>query len=129
MRKTILAITLVGVLMSTGLMANEKSNENDTYTTDLVLKAEISTFCKAIIKGDIALVKGMIEAGENVNKKSVGMTPALFAARYNRVEILELLIESGANLKIKSKSGLTIKQVAESANAEKALALIEKVMS
>ncbi len=129
MRKTILAITLVGVLMSTGLMANEKSNENDTYTTDLVLKTDISTFCKAIIKGDIALVKGMIEAGENVNKKSVGMTPALFAARYNRVEILELLIESGANLKIKSKSGLTIKQVAESANAEKALALIEKVMS
>ncbi len=129
MRKTILAITLVGVLMSTGLMANEESNENETYTTDLVLKTEISTFCKAIIKGDITLVKGMIEAGENVNKKSVGMTPALFAARYNRVEILELLIESGANLKIKSKSGLTIKQVAESANAKKALELIEKVMS
>ena len=39
------------------------------------------------------------------------MTPAMFAARYNKAEILELLIENGADLKIKSDKGYTVKEI------------------
>lgn len=86
---------------------------------------KINSFCKAILKGDIETVKSLIALGENVNQKSLGMTPAIFAARYNRAEILQLLIENGADLNIRSDKGYTAKKQAEISNAKEALAVIE----
>ena len=101
MKKTIVSIAVTSILLCTSLMANQESSALHLSSMHSNVKSEISVFCKAIMKGDISLVKGMIEAGENVNKKSAGMTPAIFAARYNKVEILELLIANGADLKLK----------------------------
>ena len=68
----------------------------------------------------------MITLGEDVNEKSLGMTPAIFAARYNKAEILKVLIANGADLRIKCDKGMNIKKYAELSNAQDALAVINE---
>ena len=90
----------------------------------MVKPGELNSFCKAIIRGGVVTVKKLIELGEDVNQKSLGKTPAIFAARYNKVEILELLIANGADLKIKCDNGYNAKKHAELSNATEALEVI-----
>ena len=52
------------------------------------------------------------------------MTPAMFAARYNKVEILELLIDKGADLTIRSNKGWTVQKYAKLSNAQEALVVL-----
>lgn len=128
MKKTIL--TFASALLLVGATANAKSenHQSDLATSNFAAKVEVSAFCKAIMQGDIDTVKRLIELGEDVNKKSLGMTPAIFAARYNKAEILELLIANGANLRLKSDKGYTAKKYAQLSNATEALAVIEAAM-
>jgi len=126
MKKTVVCIAVASMLMCTGLRANQEQVKLQCNASQFILKSEISTFCKAIISGNLSLVKGMIEAGEDINKKSLGMTPAIYAARYNKAEILELLSEKGADLKIKCNNGLSIKEVAKAANAIDVLEFLKK---
>ena len=125
MRKTMLlvaaAITLV---VTSGYAENRYLITNQTEITTLLVKEKINSFCRAIIQGDITVVKRMIALGEDVNQKSLGMTPAIFAARYNRAGILKLLIDKGADIGIRSDSGFSITQFAEAANAKDAIRVI-----
>jgi ankyrin repeat protein len=51
----------------------------------------------------------------------------MYAARYNKVEILTLLIENGADLSMRSsKERYTAKKFAELSNAKESLMLLEK---
>ncbi len=129
MRKTILTATALCLMAVTGIYAvyNSTINESVPELTASV-NYDVNPFCKAIMEGDIETVKKFISLGEDVNRKSVGMTPAMFAARYNKPEILKLLIEDGANLKTKSDKGYTAKKYAEMSNAVEALAVIETAM-
>ena len=107
-------------------MANESSlTSKVSITQPLLAKVELSSFCKAVIKGDVDMVQRMIALGEDVNQKSLGLTPAMFAARYNKAEVLQILIEHGANLKAKSDKGYSVKKYAELSSATDALAVIE----
>ncbi len=127
MRKTAVILALAMMAVATNsLTANEMEPTPVVVELKTSFDAEISSFCKAIVQGDIETVKRMIELGEDVNQKSAGMTPAIFAARYNKAEILSLLISNGANLKLKSDKGWTIKKYAELSNAEDALEVIKK---
>lgn len=127
MKKVILTLSMVALTMgSTILAADKTSNATDSNTT-LVKRVNISSFCKAVIKGDLETVKRLIDLGEDVNQKSLGMTPAMFAARYNKVDVLEILIDNGADLNLKSNQGYTAKRYAELSNATDALELIEIV--
>ncbi|RDY58094.1 ankyrin repeat domain-containing protein [Flagellimonas nanhaiensis] len=126
MKKTILALTAICMLVANGISANEPSLAGSTDVYSVAF--EPNTFCKAIMKGDVETVKKLIELGEDVNRKSLGMTPAHFAARYNQPEILKLLIENGANLKKRSDKGYTAKRYAEMSNATQALEVIENAM-
>lgn len=104
------------------------NNTNDLVLAnqmELVAKVDLSSFCKAVMQGDIETVKRLIDLGEDVNQKSLGLTPAMFAARYNKVAVLELLINNGADLKIQSSQGYTAKRYAELSNASEALEIIE----
>jgi ankyrin repeat protein len=56
------------------------------------------------------------------------MTPIHFAARYNQTEILQLLIDNGANVKKRCDRGYSAKKYAEMANAKEALAILEDAM-
>ncbi|MEP2687717.1 ankyrin repeat domain-containing protein [Maribacter dokdonensis] len=125
MKKVILTLSMVALTMgSTILAADKTSNATDSNTT-LVKRVNISSFCKAVIKGDLETIKRLIDLGEDVNQKSLGMTPAMFAARYNKVDVLEILIDNGADLNLKSNQGYTAKRYAELSNATDALELIE----
>ncbi|WP_149277380.1 ankyrin repeat domain-containing protein [Pareuzebyella sediminis] len=126
MRKTIFSVVAACLVATTSVMAVGTTNEFEPQpaigTFDYV---DVSTFCKAIMQGDIDTVRRLIDLGENVNKKSLGMTPAIFAARYNKAEILQLLIDSGADLSIKSDKGYSVKKYAELSNAIDAMAVLE----
>lgn len=125
MRKTILTVSLTFLVGVTGLMAKTINSSSISSISETYVSFDVSSFCKAIMAGDVDTVKRLIELGEDVNQKSLGMTPAIFAARYNKAEILELLIENGADLSIKSDKGYTVKKYAELSNATDALAVLE----
>ncbi|MBT9189918.1 ankyrin repeat domain-containing protein [Zobellia russellii] len=128
MRKTFLTFATACLVGTSAIMANDTITSMNTPTYEMFRTVELSSFCKAIMQGDFDTVKKFIELGEDVNKKSMGMTPAIFAARYNKAEILELLIANGANLKIKSDKGYSVKKYAELSNATDALRVIETAM-
>lgn len=128
MRKTVLTVATAFLLLVTGVYAENNEKSDLTTTITAVEEFKLNSFCKAIMQGDYDTVKRMIELGEDVNKKSLGMSPAIFAARYNKAEILQLLIENGADLKAKCDKGFTVKRHAELSNATDALAVIENAM-
>ncbi len=130
MKKTILILGLVTLTLgSNGLRANETNDIKEANSSiNVPSKVDVSLFCKAVMQGDLAMVQRMISLGEDVNQKSLGMTPAMYAARYNKVEILELLIQHGADLKQKSNQGFDAKKYAELSNATEALAVLEAAL-
>jgi len=128
MKKSIFTVALA--LVASVTFANnsyENLSENPSTSTIIkVEKEELSSFCRAIIQGNKEMVKQLIGLGENVNKKSLGKTPAMYAARYNKAEILALLVENGADLSAKSsKEKYTAKKFAELSNATAVLKVIE----
>ncbi|WP_299164010.1 ankyrin repeat domain-containing protein [uncultured Eudoraea sp.] len=125
MRKTILIAATACLLMVSGVYAENRTTNESTETILNVKDLAISSFCKAILQGDIDTVKSLIELGEDVNQKSLDMTPAMFAARYNKADILQLLIENGADLSIKNDKGYTAKKLAKLSHATEALAVLE----
>lgn len=115
-----------------GLVLNAKPLVTNSTSENLsVIKkvTEVDAFCKLIQQGNFEAVKGMIEAGTDVNKKSSGMTPLMYAARQNRVEITKLLIANSADLKAKSDRGFTAKEYAEMSKAWDAYKIISDELS
>lgn len=124
MKKTVIITTIALGLSLTTL--NAKTHFTSSNTSELVSKkSSVSPFCLSIVKGDIETVKKLIELGADVNQKSNGMTPAMYAAKFNKVEILKLLVEKGANTDLKSEQGFKAKKYAELSNAQEALAYLE----
>ncbi len=129
MRKTILTAAALCLMAVTGIYAIYNSTVTEPVCElTASVSYDVNPFCKAIMQGDIVTVKKLIELGVDVNEKSVGLTPAMFAARYNKAEILQVLIDDGANLKLKSDRGYTAKKYAEMSNATEALAVLETAM-
>ena len=81
----------------------------------------------AISKGDIEVVKKFIEYGADVNEESNGMTPLMTAARYNKVEIIKVLLANGARANAKDETGKTALKYAEASNAVEAVAVLKDV--
>ena len=123
MRKTILTLS-IALTMVIGLSASEKP-EIYFDNSAVVTLFNPTSFCKAIMKGDLETVQKMIELGEDVNQKSLGMTPLHFAARYNKAEIVEVLIESGADVNKRCDRGFTVRKHAELSNAKDALKVLK----
>ncbi len=119
--------TALAIALSFGTITASELNEPSIKTSIEYLN--VSTFCKLIKEGNYDAVKAMIENGANINKKSTGLTPLMFAARYNKVEIVKLLIDNGAKLKTKSeKSRFTALQYAKMSKAHEAYKLIKDAM-
>ena len=127
MKKTIIisAIALFASLYA----LNARADFNSIATNHMVDSPKVSPFCMAIVKGDFETVKKMIELGADVNERSAGLTPAMYAARYNKVDILKLLITNGADLNEKSKSGYAAKDYAWLSKAFEAKEVIEKALA
>ena len=126
MKKTLITMSAAALMLA--FSAQAATNEPVVPTTTLTAKVAVSTLCKAIMSGDVDMVKKLIELGEDVNEKSLGMTPAIFAARYNKAEILKVLIANGADLKVKCNKGFSITKYAEMSHATEAMAVIKEAM-
>lgn len=82
--------------------------------------------CIAIQKGEIDLVRKMVEYGADVNEKSYGMTPLMVAARYNKTEIIKFLLANGADARTKDEKGFTALRYAELSIANDAVAILKQ---
>ena len=80
----------------------------------------------AIQKGEIDLVKKMVEYGADVNERSAGMTPLMVAARYNKAEIIKFLLANGAHTYIKDDKGFTALKYAELSLANEAITILKQ---
>jgi len=128
MRKIVLIITVAMALSVTILNATNRTSTS-IHSFEVITSSEVSTFCMAIVKGDIETVEKLLELGTNVNEVSLGLTPAMYAAKYNKVDILKLLVKKGADLNRRSDSGFTAKRYAQLSNAKEVLKYIEGLQS
>jgi len=128
MKKLFLSLALVsGIAVSAAPLTSNELIE--TSNNEVIMTLEVNTFCKLITTGNIEAVKSMIAAGTDINQKSVGMTPLMYAARYNRVEIVNLLIAKGADLKTKSNRGFTALEYAEMSKASDTYKIISDALN
>ncbi len=121
-----LIFTAFAIALSFGTI-NASSLEHGAPATSIEYP-NVSTFCKLITAGNYDAVKAMIENGTNINRKSTGLTPLMFAARYNKVEIVKLLINKGAKLKVKSERGYTALQYAKMSKAHESYKVIKAAL-
>lgn len=126
MKKTI-GLSIIALCFSVALVNAKPTNKLEN-TTNKVVVLESSPFHLSIVKGDLETVKKLIELGADVNKKWNGLTPAMYAAKFNRTEVLSVLIENGANLKSKCDKGHTALEYAEMSNAQDAKSVIQNEM-
>ena len=126
MKKVITFLFCIGVFSIANANVTGIENSN-TYTIESIpVNDEISSLCKAVIKGDVDKVRSSIATGAELNEKSLGLTPAMYAARYNKAEVLKVLLLNGANLNIKSDQGYTAKDYAKQSNAKDVLEVIKQ---
>ncbi|WP_276494770.1 ankyrin repeat domain-containing protein [Maribacter zhoushanensis] len=126
MKNSISILLFISVFTLTGVYANNANLINVTESTAVSVNDEISSLCKAVMKGDVDQVRSLIAIGEELNEKSLGLTPAMYAARYNKAEVLKVLLLNGANLNIKSDQGYTAKDYAKMSNAKDVLDVIKQ---
>lgn len=116
MKKIILSLVVLFTVSSA--FAKVEENPNSTPKLSTIAVSNVSAFCKLIQMGDYEAVKALVKSGENVNKKSNGLTPLMFAARHNKAKIAQLLIDNGARLNARAtKSGLTALDLAKKSKA------------
>lgn len=114
------SIVILGLAL--GAFATQSFASNVTVSHEKTIFASVnSPLCAAIIKGDLDAVKKFIEYGVDVNETSNGMTPLMFAARFNRVDIIEVLLKNGADKKTKDEKGYTALKYAEQSKANDAI--------
>ena len=115
MKKTIICLAVAFVSFTNFALASNGQNATTPLTVNAY--ADGTPLCLAICKGDVEVVKKFIQYGADVNENSNGMTPLMYAARYNNLEILKYLVENGADFKIKDARGNTALKYAELSNA------------
>ena len=114
---TLMAFSSLSFASNTNFIGNQKTlNIFNVSPAPLVV---------AISKGEIETVKKFIENGTKVNKKLNGLTPLMYAARYNKVEIIKYLLLKGADRNIEDSQGFTALNYAELSNAYEAIAVFK----
>ena len=126
--KSFLLTSLLIVAVGFNSFATNNQFNQETSTVEINVPG-LSTLCKLIQLGDIDGVKNLINNGTNINKKSKGMTPLMFAARQNKVEIVKLLLSRNANLKTKSNQGMTALDYAKRSKASESYDLINAALN
>ncbi|TPX17620.1 uncharacterized protein E0L32_012065 [Thyridium curvatum] len=83
------------------------ANTWNAVTSAMRLKPEplVSPLCQATLHGDTGLIKGLLSQGANINGKNEDGKTALFCAiDSKRVDMIEFIIEQGANLTTRAKN-------------------------
>lgn len=123
MKKSIIFLGLALVAFANVTFANTVA----TAAVQLELVTYDTTpLCTAIVKGDLVTVKKFLEYGSDVNETSNGVTPLMLAARYNRVDIIVILLEKGAKVGTKDNRGYTALQYAEFSKSQDAIEVLKQ---
>ncbi len=81
----------------------------------------------AVCDGDIETVKKCIKYGDDVNKLSRDMSPLMLAARFNKVEIIKILLANGANPDMENEKGFIALNYAEYSKANESIAILKNL--
>ncbi|CAA9203224.1 hypothetical protein FLA105534_04507 [Flavobacterium bizetiae] len=123
MKKSVI-ILAVALAMSTSVL--NASNIRQVVKDPIDSPAyEVSSLHYAVCAGDIESVKKLIAYGVNLNKVIRDMSPLMLAARFNKFEIVEILLASGANPRIENEKGLRAIHYAEYAKATESIAMLK----
>lgn len=122
MKKTISLLGLALIAATNVALASNVATPISKKVT--IVNYDVTPLFVAISKGDIATVKKFVEYGVSVNESKDGVTPLMFAVRYNNPEIAKFLIEKGADITAKDENGYTALKLAEGANATKVAEVI-----
>lgn len=107
---------------------NANNNLNNSLVTTSIEAPKISALCQLIVAGNYDAVESLIKNGTDINRKSTGLTPLMFAARYNKTKIAKLLIKHGAKLNVKSEKGYTALEYAKMSKAKDAYFVIKTAL-
>jgi ankyrin repeat protein len=124
MKKTIIYLGITLMAFSSLSFASNINDIGNQKTLN-IFNVSPTPLVVAISKGEIETVKQFIENGTKVNKKLNGLTPLMYAARYNKVEIIQYLLQKGADRDIKDSQGFTALNYAELSNAYEAIAVLK----
>ncbi len=115
---------------TTNSLSKETLDYNDINSNyyNVISHLKVNTFVKLIQLNDFDAVSNLINAGEKINRKSIGMTPLMYAARQNKVAIVKLLLSEGAKTRIESKYGYTALDYAKMSKATESYDLIKAAM-
>lgn len=120
------SIIYLGVALVAFANVSMASNQTSFVKPQIEISNSFSTPLNvAVGKGDLAFVKKLIEYGADVNEMSEDLSPLMIAARYNKVEILKVLLASGANPSAKNDKGFTALKYAQLSNAADAIAILK----
>ena len=125
MKKSIIAF---GILFSVLATANANVNPRvDNIRTINNKTKNVAPISLAVAQNDYYTVKRFIELGADieVKEKTIGRTPLMYAARYNNVKLLKLLVDNDASLEEKSKLDMKALDYAKLSNATDAVAFLE----
>ena len=126
MKKSIKILSLALVMLGNVALASNGTNNSLETSFSYELSSDVNPLCLAISKGDIEKVKQIIAYGIDVNDTTNrGMTPLMYAAIYNQSEIAKLLLEKGANLNLKDKSGSTALDHAKTSGSNEVMEILK----
>lgn len=125
MKKTIIYLSLALAVMGNTAIATAAAPSAFGLVNEY---RNATPLAVAIVKGDIETVKKFVEYGADVNETSNGLTPLMLAARYNQVEIIDVLLKNGAKVKAQDEKGNTALKYAEKSNATAAVAALKKAL-
>jgi len=104
MKKTVIVLgTALALFANFATASNLKLENKNQIEIPFDLSSPLHL---AVCNGDVETVKKSIEYGADVNKIVRNMTPLMLAARYNHVEIVKILLASGAKPSIENAHGL-----------------------
>ncbi|BAO76259.1 ankyrin repeat domain-containing protein [Winogradskyella sp. PG-2] len=122
--------SVVVLALALGFSISNLNASNEVLTSDvneaIVKTVEVSPLCKAVAKGNVEEVNKLIAAGANVNAKSNGMQPIHYAAKYNRVNLIKVLITAGSEIHTPCDKGYTALRHAKKAKANDAAQFLKR---
>ncbi|MFQ6602108.1 ankyrin repeat domain-containing protein [Flavobacterium sp. C3NV] len=122
------SIIYLGVALVAFANVSMASNQTSFVQPQVEIVNSFSTPLNvAVGKGDLEFVKKLIEYGADVNEISEDLSPLMIAARYNKVDILRVLLANGANVSAKNEKGFTALKYAQLSNATEAIAILKEV--